>query len=204
VPTPQLTVNYSGALLKLIKTNDAPIDGIEVGPWFTHNEIKRFQAECGDVPFHFHASSLISRMRVKPGRLNRLKRNLVITKSPWLSLHLELLPWYIFILSSNLGIHLPPPEIYKAIQRFINAVHKVQAAVDIPIILENLPSLPLKKYNLAANPVLISKVVKETDAGFLLDIAHARVAAQFQGQSVESYIDEFPLDAWSKCISAAQ
>jgi uncharacterized protein (UPF0276 family) len=192
---PQLTTNYSESLAKLLRSNDAPIDGIEVGPWFTPAKIKHLQQEFSDLQFQFHAGSFITRYQYWPGALSRLFKYLACTQSQWVSLHIELLPVLVYVLSSRLGLHLTPPKMEQATSSFIHLLLKVKEAVELPLILENLPSLHHEKYTYAANPSTISAVIRTTDSGFLLDIAHARVAAaSYQGMSVENYLEKLPLE----------
>jgi uncharacterized protein (UPF0276 family) len=61
------------------------------------------------------------------------------------------------------------------------------------IILENLPSLPQAKYAYAADPEIITQIVRETDSGFLLDISHARIAASQLGMGIHKYLAKLPL-----------
>lgn len=191
---PRLTANYSDALVELIRSDDAPIDGIEVGPWFTPKEIRHFVLELPEWQFQFHASSFISRVRYWPGAITQLREYLKCTQSQWVSVHIELLPLHVYLLSSLYGLHLNPPENTRMIDKLIHALKRIREAVEIPIILENLPSLPVEKYAYAANPDIIANLVETTDSGFLLDIAHARAAASFQGENINSYLDKLPLE----------
>lgn len=191
---PKLTANYSEALAKLIHSNDAPIDGIEVGPWFAPVKIRHLQNELPDLPFQFHASSFITRYKYQPGALNRLSEYLAVTQSQWVSLHVELLPVVVYVLSSRIGLHLSPLDVERTKSRFIRVLSKAKNELGLPVILENLPSLPHKKYAYAANPLEIKDIVETTDSGFLLDIAHARVAASYQGMNVELYLEKLPLE----------
>ena len=70
----------------------------------------------------------------------------------------------------------------------------VKDHVDVPIILENLSSLPEKKYAYAANPEIITKIINISGSGLLLDIPHAQVAASHQGKDVRNYFEKLPLD----------
>ena len=79
------------------------------------------------------------------------------------------------------------------IPKFIQALDRVQAAFDLPLILENLPSLPRMEYQYNADPAVIAEVVERADSGFLLDLAHARAAAAFQGVDIYAYLENLPL-----------
>lgn len=189
-----LTANYSLALAELIRSKDAPIDGIEVGPWFTPEKIQSLQQELPEWPFQFHASSFMTRYQYQRAALNRLYEYLACTQSEWISIHIELLPVLVYVFSARLNIHLPPPKIKTAKSKFIRLLVKLGDRVEIPIILENLPSLPQEKYAYAAAPSAIMEIVKETNSGFLLDIAHARVAASHCEVSIKNYLENLPLE----------
>ncbi len=190
---PLLTVNYSEPLVSLVKEGFDSFDGIEIGPWFPPEEITGFRQLFSGMPFYFHASSVMTPMRKDRHFPERLKEYLACTESPWLSYHIELLPLHIFRLS-HLGLRLPPPEAGKITRQFIDTLARVREIAGLPIVLENLHSIRGKRYDYAASPEVITEIVKETDSGFLLDIAHARVAAEYQGQEVHAYIERLPLD----------
>jgi uncharacterized protein (UPF0276 family) len=167
---------------------------VEVGPWFTPQEIVQYKNELPRWPVHFHASNLISNLRYQPGASRRLASYLSNTTNDWLSIHIELLPLHVYLISRRLGVHLPPPHIEHTIQQFIKAIDKVKGEVSTPIILENLPSLPVQKYHYAADPKIIREVIETTDCGFLLDLAHVRLAALYHGQAIENHLHQLPLD----------
>lgn len=191
---PELTADYSPALVNLIESDEAPIDGIEVGPWFSSDQICQFQRRLSDWQFYFHAGSYLSRVKFRPGAILGLKRYHEITQSRWVSLHIELLPLYVYWLGAHLGINLPPPDAKKAAARFVRTLNRLQADLDLPIILENLASLPARKYNYAADTDVLTKIIKTAGAGLLLDLAHARIAASFQDVDLKTYISRLPLE----------
>lgn len=191
---PELAVNYSVSLLSLIRAGDAPIDSIEVGPWFSPQEIEQQQQECPGYPFQFHAGSFISRYRYRRTAIKKLSGYMACTQSQWLSLHLELLPILVYHFGSKFGLNLNPPGARKAKKTFLHYLAQVKNAFEAPIILENLASLPQSKYAYAADPALISEIVRSSGCGFLLDIAHARVASSYLGMKVHDYLECFPLD----------
>lgn len=192
---PRLTVSYSAALQGLYRAGQLlPIDGVEVGPWFPQRQISAHRENLPGCPFHFHAGSLVSRMRYRPGWLRRLVRYLSCTDNEWLSLHIELLPTALFLVGSRLGIYLPPPAAGRAVQQFLRLLERLETAVGMPLVLENLPCLPVEKYHYAADPAILAEVLERAGCGLLLDLAHARLAAKFQGQAVEDYVGALPLE----------
>lgn len=191
---PSLTVTYSEALGSLLHQEKPPIDGIEIGPWYSLGEVEQIQDQFADWDFQFHAGSVITRWQMWPGARRKLDRYLSVAQGKWISIHLELLPWHVYMLSAHLGFHLDPPPVPEAVDHFLETFSRFRESVQLPILLENLPSLPVWKYNYAADPEVISKIVAGTDTTMVLDIAHARIAASYHKQEVKSYLANLPLD----------
>lgn len=189
-----LTVTYSKALFSLIQDAQPPIAGIEVGPWYSPEEIQRIQDQLGEWTFQFHAGSIITRWRMWPSARRELRRYLAVAHGEWISIHLEMLPWHVYVLSARWGIHLDPPPADRAIDRFVRTLDRFHRAVQLPILIENLPSLPVKKYNYAIDPKVITHILERTKAGMVLDIAHARIAASYLEVDTEEYLAALPLD----------
>lgn len=188
-----LTATYSESLGELIRSGDPPIDGIEIGPWYSVQDIERIQQQFSEWSFQFHAGSVITRWQVWPGARRKLNRYLDVAHGKWISVHLELMPWYVYLLSAHLGLHLDPPPADKAVDQFIASFERFSNSVDLPILLENLPSLPVDKYNYAADPGLITSIVNRTGTGMVLDMAHARIAASYQNTQIKTYLSGLPL-----------
>jgi len=191
---PKLTVDYSKALVDLLRMEGLSVDGIEVGPWFTPEKITGFRQAFPGIPFYFHAGNISSRLNRNKKELIKLQHYLKCTQSPWLSFHIELLPWYIFVLGIYFGVYLTPSESGNAQLQFISLVNMIKEMIGLPVILENLHSLRPEKYKYAADPELITEIVEQTSSSFLLDIGHARIAAANQNMPVTSYIEKMPLE----------
>jgi uncharacterized protein (UPF0276 family) len=66
--------------------------------------------------------------------------------------------------------------------------------VNLPLIIENMPATTLLNNRFELDPATIRRVLSTLDTGLLLDLAHARVAAEFQKMTVEDYLLELPLE----------
>ena len=86
----QLTTNLSEPLLQLIHDDEAPIDAVEVGEWFTPQQIRDYRRMLPTLPFHFHGGNLISRVGLIPGTLSRIAAYVRFTESPWISMHITM------------------------------------------------------------------------------------------------------------------
>lgn len=191
---PRLTANYSESLAKLLRSGEVSIDGVEVGPWMPIEKILSLREEFPNLRVQFHAGSFISRYKYWPGALKQLSKYHSCTQSEWVSVHIELLHIWTFLMSSRFGIHMKPPNEEHAKNNFVRILGKLKDNVEMPIILENLPSLHQEKYAYAAAPSAITEIIRATDSGLLLDISHARIASSYQKISVENYLEKLPLD----------
>jgi uncharacterized protein (UPF0276 family) len=192
----QLTTQLSDALIGLIQADHAPIDAIEVGPWYSAEQVCQVQAQLAGWQFHFHAGNLITRIGPMPRITRQLEAYLRCTQSPWISCHLTLLrPGYIW-LALRLGWYLPPPNTAKAAKRFVRRVSGLARTIKVPIILENMPVPPDGKgrYAFDSDPDLINEILAKTGCKMLLDLAHTRVAAANKGIDVYDYLDRLPLE----------
>lgn len=76
-----------------------------------------------------------------------------------------------------------------------NNIKEVRKVLDYDILLENVPAkIGNQARILLASSDFICKVIEETDTYFLLDIAHAKAAAQVLNIPFIKYIDSLPLN----------
>ncbi len=190
----QLTVNYSQALHELIRAGQAPVQGVEFGPWYSPQKIIRLREQLPGLAFHFHHSNLLAQLKLVPGAGEMLRAYLACTETPWVSAHLSMLPPGVAWLAVHAGLYLPGPDPKTSFSTLVEQVGELQAQVELPILLENMPSFPTRRYIHEVDPVLIRQVLDETGAGFLLDLPHARTAAQVLGLDVYNYLAQLPLE----------
>jgi len=86
----------------------------------------------------------------------------------------------------------PPAEML--VRRFVRKVKRLQARETLPVILENMAVLHPGKYRFESDPQVITRVLEETGCSMLLDLSHARIAAQERVMPVEDYLLALPLD----------
>src|SRR5688572_405911 len=63
------------------------------------------------------------------------------------------------------------------------------------VIVENIPYFTVRGefHRHSVDPAIISRAVRETGVGFLLDLSHARIAAHYLGVEPRAYIEAHPL-----------
>ena len=186
-----LSVNYSNALTNLIQNNNAHVDAVEVVQKLSPSKIKQARHSLPDIPFHFHAG----RLGLQPATRPMLRHYLQLCpQSPFISLHLALLPPLLLTLAFHNHIYLPVSDPDHLLKPFVRRIKRLKTQADRPVILENMPTLHPYKYRFESDPAIIRRVLDETDCPMLLDLAHARVAAGARGRAVKDYIAALPLE----------
>ncbi len=190
----QLTANLSDPLLELIRSNEAPIDGVEVGPWFSVQQIRAYRQTLPELPFFFHGGDLIERVGMIPGTMSKIAAYLRATKSPWLSMHITMwLPGMVWLMLRR-GWRMPLPDPQRATRRFVRQVKRLAHSTQVPVILENTEPLPFDGYDFKVRAERITQVIEETGCGLVLDTGHARVSAAALKIDVYDYVSSLPLD----------
>ena len=190
----QCTANLSDGLVYLIQSEAIQINAVEVGPWFSVKQIIQYQQLLPGWKFYFHHNNLIFNLKWVPGATNSLRTYIQCTKSPWLSFHYSLLPPGYARFATKYGRYLPLPKSSHSAKWFVDEVFKLKRVVQLPLLLENMPSFPTNKYALEILAENICEILALTDTAFLLDIAHARVVASVFGLDVCKYISRLPLE----------
>ncbi len=188
-----LSVNYSNALTNLIQNNNVRVDAVEVVQKLSPAKIKHARHSLPNTPFHFHAG----RIGLQPATATHptLRHYLQLCpQSPFISLHLALLPPMLTMLAFRMHIYLPAPNPDHLLKPFARRIKRLKTQADRPVILENMPTLHPYKYRFESDPAIIRRVLDETDCPMLLDLAHARVAAGARGRAVKDYIAALPLE----------
>ena len=189
----QLTTDLSEPLLELIHRNEAPIDAVEVGPWFSVQQIQDYRQVLPTLRFYFHGGDLIDRVGLIPGAVSRIAAYQRCSASPWVSMHITLwLPGMVGLMLGR-GWRMPLPNPERATQRFIRQVRRLARCIQVPMLLENTEPLPFEGYDFEVQPKRITHVLEGTGCGLVLDIGHARVSAAVLGVDAYDYLSALPL-----------
>jgi len=189
----QLSADLSDPLLKLIQKDQAPIDALEVGPWFSPKQIRMYREELPNWSFHFHAMGMNSWIGIIPGAMRRFRSYINASGTPWLSIHMTSLPIGYVWLAVRLGVPLPAPDPNRGTRRLLRQITKLTQNIEVPLLLENMAGLPRINAPFEVRPEWIREILEKTNLGFLLDTAHARIAAHFLDMDVYDYLDQLPL-----------
>lgn len=115
--------------------------------------------------------------------------------SPHVGLHLSLKPDDLD-LDGRMDLRVQTAAERRAVFfRIVAGTMVARANMNVPLLLENVPYYGFRgAVRCVAEPGFIGAVLAETGAGFLLDLAHARVAADHLRMKAKDYIAALPLD----------
>ncbi len=187
----KLFCDHSPGLAKLYDARQVPLDGVEFSPFNSPKQIEGLRSAYPGLPFMFHASN-VGRVPFSLRKLSRYNR--ACSESKWVSIHLALVPALVLFSAFRLGVALPMAAPDPLERRFIHQVRRLSTKVNLPLIIENMPATTLLNNRFELDPATIRRVLSTLDTGLLLDLAHARVAAEFQKMTVEDYLLELPLE----------
>jgi uncharacterized protein (UPF0276 family) len=116
---------------------------------------------------------------------DELNRAIAACGSPHVALHLGAPP----------AAWPSPPGDAEILDRLVANTRAWAAKVEVPLLVENVPFYGFRgSLRRATDPDAIRAVCDEADAGLLLDLAHARVAAWHRGEEATAYLAALPLD----------
>lgn len=183
----KLCVNYLEEVKKLIEEGE--IDFIDYIKLFSiSGDLSPFEWCVSKKNVMFHG--LIGDIGSNIADVNFFEnRNLELQKyyfeksnTPYISMHIN-------------AMQEPILDEEESLKIIVENVEKLKKEFNKKIILENVPGFKNRgKYNYFANPEFISKVIKKANCGFLLDIGHARAAAEVLQIPFDDYIKRLPMD----------
>lgn len=107
-----------------------------------------------------------------------------LSGSPWLSVHLDFIP--------ERDGELNRAELLNRVRKNVRTLTDISG---LPVLLENVPHYAGRpKPRLSSDPDFIAEALHGSGAGFLLDLAHAQVAAYHRQQDIHEYLNALPLD----------
>jgi uncharacterized protein (UPF0276 family) len=113
-------------------------------------------------------------------------------KSPWVAEHFQCL--HTEDGTYNLNYVFPPLYTEEFLERFAANASALQARLDQPLVMENIPGF----FDVAASrlpePVWLRRFFDRTNLGFLLDLPHIWLEAHYKGADPKAFLGEFPLE----------
>jgi len=188
-----LSVNYSHAAADLFQTGIINIDLFKCPAW---PDAIDAALEVNDVYVHFPLvvgsgiGDAINTESGKPADWRALEVLMEQTNTPVVNLHLgptiDDFP--------DISINSTHPDHVQSIAgRLVTDVQSVIGRFGAErVVVENIHNGSGRYMHAVFRPEVISQVVEETGCGFLFDISHARLAADFLGVDIHNYISGLP------------
>lgn len=146
-----------------------------------------------DYPFVMHGVSLSigSTDKLDEDYLKSLRKLADYIEVSWFSDHL----CFTGIQHENTHDLLPIPYTEEALNHLIPRIHKVQEAMQRPLVLENASTYLEFNGSTISEPELLTELHKRTGCGILLDVNNVYVSSFNHGWDAKQYIDAIPTDA---------
>lgn len=184
----KLACNYSTELILLMKRDLAPVDYIKAGAFGQYLPELDAMRELRPVLLHgmgnHERAGMPDYSSLDFSRMNHLLRK---CGSPHLAIHMG-------ITNADVGEGWTEDDMFF---RMAACANHFKEYLDVPLLLENVGDTPEERtvFDLIpfAEPGQINRLLQDTGAGFLLDIAHAKVTAQYRGWDLRAYLMELPL-----------
>jgi len=190
----QTAINYSREAAALLRDGKIQVDVFKCPAW---PDLVEEALELAPVYIHFPLNvardldSAIDTETREPVDWQQVETLLARTDTPYVNLH--------FAPEASAYPDLPvdstAPEHIERITA--DAIRSVEAATQRfgpeRVILENVPDAGNRTMRPALLPDVLGHVVEATGCGFLLDISHARIAADFLGINDRAYINAMPV-----------
>ena len=113
-------------------------------------------------------------------------------RTPWVAEHFQCL--HTEDGTYNLNYVFPPLYTEEFLARFIANANALQARLDQPLVMENIPGFFDVKASRIPEAVWLRRFFDRTNAGFLLDLPHIWLEAHYHGVDPQTFLADFPLD----------
>lgn len=190
----QLAVNYSRQLDPLVESGAVPLDLYKIPAWPRLFEEAR---RCRPVYVHFplltayQLDNAYNSETKQPADWDEIERMADQTNTPFINLHL-----YPATARYNVSANTSDPAVIDAVltdtRRSLEAAIKRFGAERV--ILENVPAANGGVLEIALDPEMVHRIVTEHNIGLLLDISHARLAAEHLNIDPKDYINRLPVE----------
>jgi uncharacterized protein len=189
-----LAANYSAPIVEALQAGQVRLDylkcfddadlvrrSLSVWPTYVHFSLEVGAGKGGAVDPE-------TRELVDWGRVEALR---AATAAPYVSAHL--IAWQAD-LDADPAIAAGDDPAAVLTERAIRDVSAMVARLGPErVVVEHSPPIGGRMARAAYDPALVTRVVEETGCGFLLDLAHARIAAIHTGVDDRSYVERLPL-----------
>ena len=113
-------------------------------------------------------------------------------QGPWIAEHFQCL--HTQDRTRSLDYVFPPLYTEEFLVRFCENAIILRDAVGAPLVMENIPGFFSVRRAQMSEAEFLRRFFEQTDCGFLIDVPHIWLAAQYRGIDPREYLSDFPLD----------
>jgi len=124
--------------------------------------------------------------------IQRARSLAALYDTPWVAEHFQCL--HTEDGTYNLNYVFPPLYTEEFLARFVANANALQARLDQPLVMENIPGFFDVQASQMPEPVWLRRFFEATGTGFLLDLPHVWLEAHYRAMAPESWLAEFPLE----------
>jgi uncharacterized protein len=187
-----LAANDSSALRSLLRKINPPLDFVKIA---LERDLESQLSSARSLrPVLLHGCGDFWRVGMPTfPNIERLQSWIEQSQTPYISVHLDIQPE-----------DLAHPTPGAALERVAENVEALRQATGLEVLLENVAHYAWsERPRFVSDPKWIKAALEVSEAGFLLDIAHARVSAQQRGEHAEDYLADLPLKLVREIHSSA-
>jgi uncharacterized protein (UPF0276 family) len=182
----QFTINYSTQAAALLQAGKIEIDRFKCPPWA---DLVAEARQIAPVYIHFDLRAGNGKLAAGEVDFDAIERFLIDTDTPYVNVHLLIKDGA--VQSADEAVERMIADIDAAARRF--GADRI-IAENIPYRVSSADEIGGKYARECVDPAVIRAVLDATGAGFLFDIAHARITAQNLGLDLTAYIDSLPVE----------
>ncbi len=196
--TPRIGLAYAAYVPELVRRRPGLVDHVEI-PFERLRHDPATARVIGLVPTVLHCASL-SVAGVVPATdavIDQVRAWAVRTATPWVGEHLA------FVRAPGLepdddpvdiGYTVAPPLHAAAVERVAAACARYQAALGVPLLLENPPQYFATPGSTMDQPTFLTALCARSDVGLLLDLSHFFITMRNTGVDPFRAIEAMPLE----------
>src|SRR3989454_9223830 len=124
--------------------------------------------------------------------IERARSLAALYRTPWVAEHFQCL--HTEDGRYNINYVCPPLYTDEFRERFVANARALQARLEQPLVMENIPGFFDVKASQLPEPVWLARFFDATEVGFLLDLPHVWLEAHYRGMKPEAWLAQFPLE----------
>ncbi len=187
----QVSINYSVPAAELVDAGEIQVDVFKCPAWPHLVQALAGRTTYMHFPLMLGRDAVMNSESNAPADFDMIADLRAKTNTPFVNAHFGTLRSdYPEIPAES----TTPEHIEHVLADSIRGVKALQARFgNAEVIIENVPGSDGRLLGICQLPEVITRLVEETGCGFLLDVSHARLAAEHMGMDEKEYMNQLPV-----------